>query len=143
MQTIDEAVGKHYYDLPPGFQKPDEYPGLEGPKHETALSKGIVDVGLINPDMNLKDKKVRAAILRSIVKLLMKKKGTMVVVRDPEWVLKKVYVGKMVKDELKADLEEAFEAMFETKIEVGIKGKKVPSGFSWTIGAKGLAKVLT
>lgn len=139
---IEEMVEASYYDLPPDFEKPDEYPGLVGPKYEAMLSKGIVDIGLINPDMNLKDKKVRAAILRSIVKLLMKKKGTMVIVRDPEWVLKGVYPGKMVRDKLKADLQEALLAMFETKITVGVKGKKVPSGFSWMVEAPGLAEAL-
>lgn len=141
--SIEEMVEASYYDLPPDFEKPDEYPGLVGPKHEAMLNKGIVDIGLINPDMNLKDKKVRAVILRNIVKLLMKKKGTMVIVRDPEWVLKGVYPGKMVKDELKADLQEALEAMFEEKIKVAIKGKKVPSGFSWVVEATGLAAVLS
>lgn len=139
------AYGSHYYDPPEGFKKPSEYPGLVGSKHEQALNKGIVDLRLVDPDdPTLESKKKRAAILRNVVKLLIRSKGETVRILDPEWVLKNAYPNKMVKDVLKKSLEEALEAMFEKSMKVLIQGsyKKSKAGWSWMIAAPGLKKVL-
>jgi len=138
---LAEMSGGHYYDPPEGFVKPAKYPGLAGLEHEKALTQGYVDLGLINPDMKGLEgnKKIRAVILRHVVKLLIASKGKQAFIRDPEWVLKKVYPGQMVKTNLKVHLEEALEAMFDMPVWVTVTGFKGKTGFGWRFKAPALS----
>jgi hypothetical protein len=139
-EPIVEMSG-HYYDPPEGFVKPAHYPGLQGMEHEAALGKGYVDLGLINPQgEGPKDKKLKASILRHVVKLLISSQGKQAFIRDPEWVLKQVYPGQMVKTVLKDSVEEALEAMFDMPVSVTISGFKGKTGFGWRFKAPALAK---
>lgn len=144
LKSLREMAYSSIYKLPKGFKKPKEYPGLQGSKHEQAMNKGVVDLRLVDPnDPTLKSKKKKAAVLRSVVKLLIRSKGETVRVYDPEWVMKSVYPGKMVKSVVKEELEEALEAMFEKSIKVMIQGKKAKTiGWTWMIAVPGLKKVL-
>jgi len=140
MDGLDEA----FYDLPPGFVKPKSYPKIgsvfESAKWKAAMGKGFVDLGLINPDKKPPNPKlVRAGILRSVVKLLLGSKGDNAFIRDPEAVLPLV-LGH-IKVNLKADLEEALEAMYDKPITVTVAGVKTKKGVpGWRIHAKGLVK---
>jgi len=139
--SLEEMSGGHYYDVPEGFVKPAHYPGLAGMEHEAAIGKGYVDLGLIDPKgEGPKDTKLRAAILRNVVKLLIASKGKQAFIRDPEWVLKEVYPGQMVKTVLKEKIEEALEAMFDMPVSVTISGFKGKTGFGWRFTAPALSK---
>ena len=140
--ALTEMSGGHYYDVPEGFQKPGKYPGLAGLEHENALAQGYVDLGLIDPEQKglAKNAKMRSTILRHVVKLLIAAKGKSAFIRDPEWVLKQVYPGQMVKTILKEQIEEALEAMFETTVKVTISGFKGKTGFGWRFKAPALSK---
>ena len=138
---VVEMAG-HYYEVPEGFVKPTSYPGLAGVEHDTAIGKGYVDLGLIDPQEEglAKNAKLRASILRHVVKLLIASKGKQAFIRDPEWVLKEVYPGQMVKTVLKEKIEEALEAMFDMPVPITISGFKNRTGFGWRFKAPALAK---
>jgi hypothetical protein len=139
MNTLDEA----FYDPPPGFEKPKSYPKITsvfgGTKWKVAMGKGFVDLGLIDPDKPPANvERVRSSILRSVVKLLITSKGDNAFIRDPEAVLPKV-LGH-IKVNLKANLEEALEAMYDKPIAVTVAGVKTKKGVpGWRINAHGLA----
>lgn len=139
--SLEEMSGGHYYEPPEGFVKPAHYPGLQGMEHEAAIGKGYVNLGLIDPQgEGPKDVKLKAAILRHVVKLLIASQGKQAFIRDPEWVLKAAYPGQMVKTVLKEKIEEALEAMFEMPVSVTISGFKGQTGFGWRFKAPALAK---
>ena len=138
-----DALNEAFYDPPPGFVKPKSYPKIsgvfEGAKWKAAMSKGFVDLGLIDPDKKPANvKRVRTSILRSVVKLLLASKGDNAFIRDPEGVLPLV-LGH-IKVNLKADVEEALEAMYDKPIAVTVAGVKTKKGVpGWRLHAKGLA----
>lgn len=139
---VVEMSGGHYYDVPEGFKKPKSYPGLGGGKGQAAMDKGYVDVGLINPNAKTlpKNKVVRSAVVRGVVKLLVRSAGKEAFIHDPEWALKVLYEGQMVKTALKDHVQEALEAMFDMTIPVTISGFKGKTGFGWRFKALALAK---
>lgn len=136
---VVEMSQGHYYDLPAGFVKPLSYPGLVGQEFTTALTKGYLDMGLVDPKAKGIDSPAfQKKVLREVVKLLVASKGKSAFIRDPEWVLKNVFKG-MVKTVLQEQVKEALEAMFEKKVSVTISGFKGKTGFGWRLSAPGIA----
>jgi len=144
----DTLVEAQKYALPKGFKKPKSYPGLAGLKHENALAKGYVDLGLLDGDLLKKMspggpalKEMRALILKHIVKLLVGKPGKTAYVRDPENVLGVIYKGfsKNVQSGLVAHIEEALEAMFDKPVKVTVGSFMGKTGWGWRFKSKELA----
>lgn len=137
---VVEMSQGHYYDLPDGFVKPASYPGLVGQEFTTGLTKGYLDMGLVDPKAKGIDSPAfQKKVLREVVKLLVASKGKSAFIRDPEWVLKVVFNYGMVKNVLQDGVREALEAMFEKKVAVLIAGLKGKSGFGWRLSAPGIA----
>ena len=91
LHDLAETAG-HYYDVPEGFVKPDHYPGLGSGASMKAMNDGYVNLGLVDPKgEGPQDWKLRARILRMVVKLLIASPKKQAYIRDPEWVLKEVY----------------------------------------------------
>lgn len=122
-----------------------DYPGLNSPKQKQAISKGYLDLGLVDPSA-IKvgpNTKAAAAVRKLILELLVKTKkqgAKSAFIRDPEGILKKIYKGKMVKHTLTQDLEDAVQAITDTSVEVKMRSVKGKTGDGWQIAAKGLEK---
>jgi len=138
---MGQTLAEGFYDPPPNFVKPKSYPGLSSSEGKHALTQfGVVNLELINPGMKgLKgNRKVRAAILRGVVTVLTDpSEPGEAYIRDPEAVLPKLYTG-LVKDGLKAHVEEALEAMYDQKVPVKVTAKKPKGVAGWEIQAPAL-----
>lgn len=135
------------YPKPESWSKPTEYPGLKGSVFRDWLGKGVLNLGLLDPQTaKPAGKKLKAAIWRNIVKLLIEAKGGTVYVSDPEWTLKGLYPKGYITGALEGDLGEALGLLFDTDdVHVQVKKiMKVPKlgGWGWTIEAKWLKKLI-
>lgn len=151
-QGVTEALGEilvelggldeGFYDLPASFKKPKSYPGINGAEWKAAMAKGIVDLGLVDPDKPPGNvDKLRSTVLRSVVKLLIASKGDNAYINDPEGVLPKLF--GYVKPALEGSIEEAFSAMYDTPIAVDVKGVKTKKGIpGWRFHVPKLHKFL-
>jgi hypothetical protein len=130
------------YKKPAGWVKPDVYPGLHGPDYHKDMGKGILNLGLVDPDaFQPGSPKLATSIYRNIVRILIKLKGE-AYISDPEWVLKKVYPTGLLKDQLAGDVESALADLFGQEVQVSMKGSTVKGGFGWKITAKGLGDLI-
>ena len=128
----------------------NKYPGLKGPEFESAFNAGYIDLGLLNPEMlklmspnDVFLKKMREAVLRNVVRLILKRKGKVSYIRDPEWTLKSLFNENIQLPKLiRGALAEALEAMFDVPMKVILTGKKGKTGFGWSIKVPELEDVL-
>jgi hypothetical protein len=140
-----KAASAKKYPKPEGWKKPTAYPGLKGAEFKKWLGKGVLNMGLLDPHGTKADKKLKAAVWKNIIKMLIESKGAMVYVSDLEWTLKLIYPSGYIKGQLKDDLEESLQLMLDKTIYVSIyKVDKVPGigGWGWSIESKWLKKVI-
>lgn len=130
------------YAKPTGWTKPTEYSGLKGSVHKAALAKGYLNLGLVDPE-KAGDSELAAQVFRNLVRLLISFEGK-AEISDPEWTLKQVYPGALIKNVLAQDLQEALGMIFSTEVEVTIKGgtHSVLGGFGWVVSAPKLKKLV-
>jgi hypothetical protein len=136
--------GSTKYVKPTGWVKPETYPGLkQSAEHMTSMKSGVLDLGLVNPDEVVsKNTPLKKSVFRNLVRLLVQTKGS-AKISDPEWVLKGLYPGQMIKSELALDLGTALGDLFEMPIDVTVSGSQnIKGGFGWFVSAPALSKVL-
>lgn len=132
---------KSKFQNPPGWKKPESYPGVPSAEYKAALTKGYLDLGLVDPSAFDK-KKIKKLILKSVAKLLHKSNGKKAFIRDPEGVLKAVYKGQMVKDAFGADLEEVLAAIYDKKIGVKMKMSVGKTAVGWSLASAPLNEAI-
>jgi|WetSurMetagenome_2_1015567.scaffolds.fasta_scaffold36117_3 hypothetical protein len=138
------ALSEATYAKPTGWVKPTTYPGLKhSPEHLASMSSGILDLGLVDPaEAASKNTPLKKSVFRNLVRLLVQTKGS-AKISDPEWVLKGLYPGQMIKSELAVDLGIALGDLFEVPIGVTVGGaNKIKGGFGWIVSAPALSKAL-
>jgi hypothetical protein len=132
------------YAKPTGWVQPETYPGLKhSPEHVASMAKGVLNLGLVSPDdAKPKNKDLKKSVFRNIVRLLVQMKGS-AKISDPEWNLKSLYPGQIIKTELALDLGTALGDLFETPVDVTVSGSNsVLGGFGWIVSAPALSKIL-
>jgi len=142
-KSQSSASGGYKYAKPPGWTKPSEYTGLKGSLHKEAISKGYLNLGLVNPDLAGEDAKLSAQVFRNLVRLLIQGEGK-TEISDPEWVLKRIYPGSLIVKVLAEDIQDALETIFDSAVPVSIKlgTHAVLGGFGWLLTAPSLKSLV-
>jgi len=86
-----------------GRPRMSKYPGLMGPKHEAAMKKGYIDMGLVNPTMTLSPRFASSGLGERLVQILLNK--DVAFIRDPGGILAKngitpQKIGQAIKSDL-------------------------------------------
>jgi hypothetical protein len=132
------------YAKPTGWKKPMSYSGLaHSPEHKASMSTGVLDLGLVDPaDSTATNEALKKSVFRNLIRLLVQTQG-MAKISDPEWVLKELFPGGLIKTELAAELSKALSDLFDSPVKATVStSQNIKGGFGWVVAAPDLQDLL-